>query len=70
MAKSEVVMMVTVLREFAAQQRTLSEDAHAVARDAACVIDAVTSAVFGRQGKDPSAVVDSLRAIYVEHGFG
>ena len=69
MAKSEVVVMVKVLREFAGQG-TLSEEARSVTRDAASFIEAVTSALFDAPGQDPSAVVDSLRAIYVQHQFG
>lgn len=69
MTKSEVVVMVKVLREFAGQP-TLSEEARAAARDAASFIEAVTSALFDAPGRNPSAVVDSLRAIFVQHQFG
>jgi hypothetical protein len=69
MAKSEVVTMVKVLREFAGQG-TLSEDARAAAGDAASLIEELTSTLFGAPDQDPGARVDGLRAIYAQHQFG
>lgn len=69
MAKSEVIVMVGTLREFAGQG-TLSEEARAAARDAASFIEAVTAVLFDPRGRDPGAAIDSLKAIYAEHQFG
>jgi hypothetical protein len=61
--------MVETLREVAAQG-TLSEQARAAALDAASLIEAATAALFDARGRDPGAVINSLKAIYVQHQFG
>lgn len=66
---SEVTVMVKVLRELAGQG-ALSADTRTAASDAASFIEAVTSAVFDSPGREPRAVVDTLKAIYVQHRFG